>query len=175
MNTPMKPKFKLSLRTTAIVAGLTLSASGSSCAWLSTRPTEVEGSEFEGDPIAAAAWQIRMEGPLRLPASASEVTSANGSSVPAFYAGLDEDSIAAHQAQVDRGRREANIVLGMGPADVRRAWGTPLEVQDSGERAERWIYPEGFAYQHGGSVQRQRRVYFEDGRVSGWDTVRPGE
>jgi hypothetical protein len=72
-------------------------------------------------------------------------------------------------------RREAlharDLLLGMEMQDVRRAWGTPGEVQYAGETDggnERWLYFTSPSTRWG--LRQARVVYFEGGRVSGWET-----
>lgn len=65
-----------------------------------------------------------------------------------------------------------DIALGM-PADyVRKSWGEPTTIESSGNpiyKNERWQYlkqvstPQGYK-------QEKRLVYFEGGRVAGWET-----
>lgn len=65
-----------------------------------------------------------------------------------------------------------DIALGM-PADyVRKSWGEPDQVETSGNpiyRNERWQYTRQISTPQGYKQQR-RSVYFEGGRVVGWET-----
>lgn len=65
-----------------------------------------------------------------------------------------------------------DISLGMVQDNVRKAWGEPQSVEVSGNpiyKNERWRYlkyvstPDGYR-------QEKRNVYFEGGRVVGWET-----
>ncbi len=64
-----------------------------------------------------------------------------------------------------------DIVLGMNMHDVISAWGEPGEVQNAGNTTstgnQRWVYPIGQASRlYSGE---NRVVYFENGRVVGWE------
>lgn len=65
-----------------------------------------------------------------------------------------------------------DIAIGMPNEIVKKSWGDPLNIEASGNslyRNEKWRYartvstPEGFK-------QEKRVVYFEGGRVVGWET-----
>ncbi|MEK6627070.1 MAG: hypothetical protein AABY53_00450 [Bdellovibrionota bacterium] len=65
-----------------------------------------------------------------------------------------------------------DIALGMPAEYVRRSWGEPSHIETSGNpiyKNERWQYlkqvstPQGYK-------QEKRSVYFEGGRVAGWET-----
>lgn len=67
---------------------------------------------------------------------------------------------------------KGDISVGMPMDFVRKSWGEPQTVQVSGNpiyRNERWVYsrqvssPEGYR-------EEKRAVYFEGGRVVGWET-----
>lgn len=65
-----------------------------------------------------------------------------------------------------------DIAVGMPMEYVRRAWGDPLSVETSGNpiyRNERWKYMRNVPGSDG-FHQQKRFVYFEGGRVVGWDT-----
>ncbi len=65
-----------------------------------------------------------------------------------------------------------DIAVGMTGPLVRRAWGEPVDVEASGNpiyRNERWKYLKDVPTVNG--YKRERRfVYFEAGRVVGWET-----
>lgn len=65
-----------------------------------------------------------------------------------------------------------DIAVGMTGTLVRRAWGEPSDVEASGNpiyRNERWKYVKDVPTVNG--YKRERRfVYFESGRVVGWET-----
>jgi hypothetical protein len=65
-----------------------------------------------------------------------------------------------------------DISVGMPMEYVRRAWGDPLAVETSGNplyKNERWKYMRNVPGSDG-FHQQKRFVYFEGGRVVGWDT-----
>lgn len=68
--------------------------------------------------------------------------------------------------------RSQDIALGMPQIYVRQSWGEPQRIEISGDpyfKNERWKYvrqvstPQGFR-------QEKRTVFFEGGKVAGWDT-----
>ena len=68
--------------------------------------------------------------------------------------------------------RSQDIALGMPHVYVRQSWGEPQKIEVSGDpyfKNERWKYvrqistPQGFK-------QEKRTVFFEGGKVAGWDT-----
>lgn len=88
---------------------------------------------------------------------------------------FDEDALAeariAERLRIRSAIETRDVTLGMKPNQVRSAWGTPMDVQvaghpDSGN--QRWIYSEGLSLRYG--TQPIRIVYFEDGKVAGWET-----
>jgi len=65
-----------------------------------------------------------------------------------------------------------DIAVGMPMEYVRRAWGDPIAVETSGNpiyKNERWKYMRNVPGSDG-FHQQKRFVYFEGGRVVGWDT-----
>jgi hypothetical protein len=65
-----------------------------------------------------------------------------------------------------------DIAVGMPMEYVKRAWGDPLAVEVSGNpvyKNERWRYMRSVPGSDG-FHQQKRYVYFESGRVVGWDT-----
>jgi hypothetical protein len=65
-----------------------------------------------------------------------------------------------------------DIAIGMPNEFVKKSWGPPLQIETSGNplyKNEKWKYlrslssPEGFK-------QEKRTVYFEGGKVVGWET-----
>ncbi|MCX7977417.1 MAG: outer membrane protein assembly factor BamE [Bdellovibrionaceae bacterium] len=68
---------------------------------------------------------------------------------------------------------EGDIAIGMTTELVRRAWGDPTTVEVSGNpiyRNERWKYIRNVPSSEGYRTEK-RIVYFEAGRVVGWDTL----
>lgn len=71
------------------------------------------------------------------------------------------------QAAVD----SEDILAGMTKQAVRESWGDPLEVEVAGNPVygnERWKYTRSIASPEG-YVTETRFIYFESGRVAGWD------
>jgi hypothetical protein len=84
---------------------------------------------------------------------------------------------AAEQARIARaravsfGRQNRDVVLGMDMRDVLGVWGEPTDIERAGlpeHGNERWIYSTGL--QSRWSLREARVVYFEAGRVVGWET-----
>mgnify|MGYP001561987397 CR=1 FL=1 len=64
-----------------------------------------------------------------------------------------------------------DLVQGMSMTDVREVWGEPGEVETAGSPTygnQRWIYYTGLSSQNG--LGSARSVYFEAGRVIGWQS-----
>lgn len=90
---------------------------------------------------------------------------------------LSEDEIAEarekQQNWIRSAKRTHDIVKGMAMTDVQSAWGQPHAVEVAGDARfgnERWIYREGLSQKWG--TKSARVIYFEEGRVIGWETVR---
>lgn len=92
--------------------------------------------------------------------------------------GSDEDTaefMEREQERIDRASAARDITLGMRQSEVSRAWGSPgyreraAAQNEAGvpRQLERWVYPEGVM-----GLGAQRVIYFESGRVIGWETVR---
>lgn len=68
------------------------------------------------------------------------------------------------------------IRVGMAKSDVMSAWGRPSEIETAGNGQlghERWVYFRGLSSRWGlASRDAQRVVYFEGGRVAGWENGR---
>lgn len=66
---------------------------------------------------------------------------------------------------------QSDIALGMSPQAVRESWGDPMAVEVSGRPGagnERWLYKE-FVVTQEGYQQEQRLLYFENGKLVGWE------
>jgi hypothetical protein len=64
-----------------------------------------------------------------------------------------------------------DIFLGMEMRDVRDIWGIPLDIESAGDPRsgnQRWVYPGSLEWVSYG----KRLVYFEAGRVVGWETLK---
>ena len=72
---------------------------------------------------------------------------------------------------VSRAIRVRDIVIGMSMTDVKDSWGRPSEVETAGRKDsghQKWVYHTGLSapWSLGGS----RIVFFESGKVVGWQT-----
>ncbi|MCB0363272.1 MAG: hypothetical protein KDD35_11140, partial [Bdellovibrionales bacterium] len=69
---------------------------------------------------------------------------------------------------------EANeIILGMSQAAVTESWGDPDVIEFAGDpiyRNERWKYSK-YVSSEEGYRREMRLIYFEAGRVVGWETL----
>lgn len=80
--------------------------------------------------------------------------------------------LTPHPAPIQRLIDENDITLGMTKQAVRDAWGEPETVEVAGNPVygnERWHYSEQVSSTEGYQTER-RLVYFESGRVAGWET-----
>lgn len=127
------------------IALVSLAASLGGCAGANPR-SEEEG--FPGDPVAAIAFKIRQS--------------------------RDKPELAPErQLVVDHARESKEIVLGMDREDVISMWGEPREIFTAGhpgEGNEKWVYFDGLSSRW--SVSDARVLYFENGRVAGWDKLK---
>lgn len=67
---------------------------------------------------------------------------------------------------------EGDVSLGMSKEAVLKSWGDPEAVEVAGNPdygSERWVYTHFEASQEGYQTQ-QRMIYFERGKVVGWET-----
>ena len=71
------------------------------------------------------------------------------------------DMDLARQADLRRAAESRQVMIGMTPGQVRRAWDSPTTIHESSGGREQWVYRDG-----PGSAQY---VYFEDGLVDGWN------
>jgi outer membrane protein assembly factor BamE (lipoprotein component of BamABCDE complex) len=65
------------------------------------------------------------------------------------------------------------LILGMNRTQVRSLWGDPQNVETAGDHQlgnERWTYYNGLSGPW--SISQSRVVYFEKGRVVGWESGR---
>lgn len=65
-----------------------------------------------------------------------------------------------------------DIAIGMPHSFVRQSWGSPQSIEASGNpklKNEKWLYSKSITGPDGARFER-RTVYFEGGRVTGWET-----
>lgn len=104
---------------------------------------------YENDPVAQAAIALR---------------SNRG---PASSLASSENTISSQQPN------PGQLTLGMTMPGVRSLWGEPQEIETAGtgnQDYQRWIYHNGLA--RGWGTSDSRVVYFEQGRVAGWENHR---
>ncbi|MFZ4404301.1 MAG: hypothetical protein ACOYOK_09395 [Pseudobdellovibrionaceae bacterium] len=76
------------------------------------------------------------------------------------------------EAQYKDSMQSQDIHVGMPQDFVRRSWGEPNNIETSGlavYKNEKWQYSK-FVSAHDGFKKEIRTVYFEDGKVAGWET-----
>jgi hypothetical protein len=80
-----------------------------------------------------------------------------------YSLGLIKNTYIAHPQEIKTAVNSREIILGMSKSDVMSAWGRPSRVDVAGnprQENERWSF-----YKNG----QLKQVYFESGRVEGWD------
>ena len=85
--------------------------------------------------------------------------------------GINGDSIA-HPPEMQSLIEQSDIGAGMTRQAVKEAWGAPDDVEVAGNPMygnEKWKYSEQVTSSEGYMTER-RTVYFESGRVVGWET-----
>ena len=78
----------------------------------------------------------------------------------------------APDSHVKQALQEGDISMGMAQEFVRKAWGEPQEKQTSGNpiyKNEKWRYTR-YVSSSEGFRKETRQVYFEGGKVVGWET-----
>jgi hypothetical protein len=83
-----------------------------------------------------------------------------------------QGTTAAHPPEIQALVDVNDITLGMTRQAVRESWGAPEAVEVAGNPIygnERWNYSEQVASQDGFRTEK-RTVFFDSGRVSGWET-----
>lgn len=121
----------------------------SGCATSGSSDSSLEEPEID-DPVARAALSLR---PSKVPHST-----------------LSEDTPET-DPQTANGWARREIVPGMSMTQVRSLWGEPSEIHVAGTSTsgnERWIYHDGLIRF---SISSARVIYFERGRVAGWNTM----
>jgi hypothetical protein len=84
---------------------------------------------------------------------------------------LAEEQHAQEVERIHAALQERDVTLGMRPDDVVTAWGQPGEVETAGDPYQgnqRWFYYTGLSSRW--SLSSARIIYFEQGRVVGWET-----
>ena len=78
----------------------------------------------------------------------------------------------APESHIKEALQEGDISMGMAQEFVRKAWGEPQEKQTSGNplyKNEKWRYTR-YVSSSEGYRKETRHVYFEGGKVVGWET-----
>lgn len=91
--------------------------------------------------------------------------------VGGLRSGVDGRDSTLSELQIRRAFRAGEVTLGMTPDEVVQVWGKPREIQVAGDAHsgnQKWIYFNGLS--ESWSLETQKIVYFEGGRVAGWDT-----
>ena len=88
---------------------------------------------------------------------------------------LKDEDVSSRSQQAQEAYRELveaqDIGLGMTQGLVKKSWGEPESVETSGNpqfRNERWHYSKYVSTPDGYKLEK-KRVYFEGGRVAGWE------
>lgn len=83
---------------------------------------------------------------------------------------VEEEQTDSYSDEAQMARYD--IGVGMQTRDVKTAWGEPTRVYQAGRSEsgnQKWVYTDG-ASAHWGQ-QGARVIYFEKGRVVGWETL----
>jgi hypothetical protein len=122
----------------------------SGCALFSTRNTD----EYE-DPILREALRVR----------GMDFRAVNESQ-------WSEGQRQSRESEIQYGLETGEIVVGMKMDDVVTVWGRPRDIEVAGDPRfgnQKWIYHEGVSSRWG--LRPLRVIYFEEGRVAGWETA----
>jgi len=91
-----------------------------------------------------------------------------GASASPYYGDLEQsEEQKLFRERITEAINYQDLILGMNMDEVRAAWGEPREVEMAGDPRQgnhRWLYFNGL------SLLGRKIVYFENGRVAGWDT-----
>jgi hypothetical protein len=131
------------------------------CSLLGTRPDPTNDPSI--DPVAEAAARVRAQRGESLiaienPDAASE---------------LQRQEQERQENAIRRARSSGDITLGMAMGDVLSVWGEPRSIDTAGDPRQgnqRWVYFDGLSSRW--SMSAKRIVYFEQGRVIGWEHAR---
>lgn len=94
-----------------------------------------------------------------------------GCSVLGLHNGPDPTDLQARELRLKRAIESRDLIVGMHMGDVYKVWGQPNEVETAGTGGsgnERWTYFEGLSR----GLSPARIVYFESGKVIGWETIK---
>lgn len=89
----------------------------------------------------------------------------------AQWAHLGPEDSPTNQREARAPSGSSGVRLGMAMDEVTQVWGDPREVDTAGDPAlgnQRWTYTDGFSSRY--SLGGKKIVYFEEGRVVGWET-----
>jgi hypothetical protein len=85
----------------------------------------------------------------------------------------DSKRLSARALALEQAVENQALVVGMNSRQVVAAWGEPWEVLYAGRREDgnqKWLYPrQNSNGRTGPRLSGLRAVYFEEGRVVGWD------
>lgn len=112
-------------------------------------------------------------GPLVDRSNSSSYRSSDPDRTPA-QDGSDSSSQPLRNHRIQNALDRGEITLGMKMSDVISAWGHPGEIEKSGnpiQGNQKWIYLDSSFSRW--SLIPPRIVYFEKGRVVGWENARP--
>ncbi|MGK5086353.1 hypothetical protein WDW86_02250 [Bdellovibrionota bacterium FG-2] len=76
------------------------------------------------------------------------------------------------EMSLSRAFERGEIIVGMGMHEVKFIWGDPKEVEVAGssyDGNQRWIYYAGLSARKAIEAATAKIVYFEEGRVVGWE------
>lgn len=139
------------------------------CSTLFGRQLSEEEQLAQSDPVAATALKLR---------SGHETHSVDGGHAIASHSSIESDGIDevadAEALRLSAAKARRDVVIGMSPDEVRSLWGEPREIEHAGlahSGNERWTYYEGLSSRW--SLSPARIIYFEGGRVSGWEVQKP--
>jgi hypothetical protein len=110
------------------------------------------------DPVARAVFQERER---------VENSRSNTSSLEQAW----NDSKNVREDEIQEALYSGEITLGMKMNDVVSLWGRPREVEIAGEPGlgnQKWIYMDRFSRYI--TSKPLKVIYFEDGRVAGWES-----
>lgn len=87
-----------------------------------------------------------------------------------------QEQMQFEEMRLSQAMTQREITVGMKKSQVLSLWGHPTHVETAGhpdEENERWIYEQSI-FRSLSSTQSQPRarvIYFENGRIAGWETL----